>query len=111
MTEESDNKETAPPEKLLADNPSDFLFHAAYLAYSKAYDSSTDPEAKRELNQNILALQKSEIDGPTFYRNIDKYRAEDSAQRNYGQASIKTQKKREWRRKVQRSERIQRHKK
>jgi hypothetical protein len=112
MTEEPDSKDTAPPpEKLLVDNPSDFLFHAAYLAYSKAYDKAADPEAKRQLNDNIVALQKKDIDGPTFYRNIDKYRAEDIPQRGFVQAMIKTQKKREWRRKVQRSERIERHKK
>lgn len=111
MTEEPANKETAPPEKLLVDDPSNFLFHAAYLAYSNAYDKCADPEAKKQLNQNILALQKNEIDGPTFYRNIDKYRAEGGAQRNYAQTIIKTQRKRDWRRKVQRSERIERHKK
>jgi hypothetical protein len=111
MTEESANKEIAPPEKLLVDNPSDFLFHAAYLAYSKAYDKSADPEARKQLNQNLLALQKNEIDGPTFYRNIDRYRAEDGAHRSYAQTAIKTQKKRDWRRKMQRSERIERHKK
>jgi hypothetical protein len=110
MTEEPDTEETTPLEKLLIDNPSDFLFHAAFLAYSKAYDKTTDPETKRQLNQNITALQKSEIDCPTFYRNISRYRAEEDSQHNYAQASIKTQRKREWRRKTQKHDRIERHK-
>ena len=50
MTEEPDAEETTPLEKLLIDNPSDFLFHAAFLTYSTAYDNTTDPEAKIQLN-------------------------------------------------------------
>ena len=110
MTEEPASKETPPPEKLSIDSPSNFLFRAAYLAYSKAFDKTTDPEARKQLNLNIVALQKNEIDGPTFYRNIDRYRAEEGGQRDHFHTTIKTQKKREWRRKTQRSERIERHK-
>lgn len=111
MTEEPDAEETTPLEKLLIDNPSDFLFHAAFLAYSTAYDKTTDPEAKIQLNQSIMALQKNEIDCPTFYRNISRYRVEEGSQHSYAQAPIKTQRKREWRRKTQKRERIERHKK
>jgi len=110
MTEEPDTEEATPLEKLLIDNPSDFPFHAAWLAYSIAYDKTADLEAKKLLNQSILALQKNEIDCPTFYRNISKYRAEDNSQHGYSKASIKTQRKREWRRKTQKRERIERHK-
>jgi hypothetical protein len=111
MTEESDNKESTLLEKLLIDNPSDFQFHAAYLTYSEIYEKAANPEIRKQLNQNITALQQNQIDCPTFYRNIDQYRIEGSFQPNYGRAIIKTQKKREWRRKTQKHERISRHRK
>jgi len=111
MIEESGNNESTSPEKLLIDNPSDFQFHAAYLTYSNTYDKAASLETKRQLNQNITALQKNQIDYPTFYRNISQYRTEDGSQYDYGRTLIKTQKKREWRRKTQKHERIERHKK
>ncbi|MGD0494420.1 MAG: hypothetical protein ABSB28_00080 [Candidatus Bathyarchaeia archaeon] len=109
MIEEPGAKESASPDKLLIDNPSDFQFHAAYLTYSATYDKATSTETKKQLNQNISALQKNEIDCPTFYRNISQYRTEDT-QQYHGRTLIKTQKKREWRRKTQKHERIERHK-
>jgi hypothetical protein len=109
MIDESSNKESTSPEKLLIDNPSDFQFHAAYLTYSNIYDRTTNPETKKQLNQNIRALQQNQIDYPTFYKNINQYRTEDESQYNHGRTIIKTQRKREWRRKMQRHERIERH--
>jgi len=111
MTEETDNSEPTPIEKLLIDNPSDFQFHAAYLTYSNTYDKTTRPEIKKLLNQNIMALQQNQMDYSTFYRSISQYRTGEESQHNYGRAVIKTQRKREWRRKTQRHERIERHKK
>ena len=111
MIKESDNNESTSPEKLLIDNSSDFQFHAAYLTYSNIYDKTTNPETKKQLNQNIRALQQNQIDYPTFYRNINQYRTEEGSQYNYSRTLIKTQKKREWRRKMQKHERIERHKK
>lgn len=102
MIEEPDSDESVSPEKLLIDNPSDFQFHAAYLAYS---------ETRKQLNQNITALQQNQIDYPTFYKNINQYRAQDSTQHRYGRTFVKTQRKREWRRKSQKRERNKRHKK
>jgi hypothetical protein len=110
MTEES-NKEVAPPEKLLIDNPADFRFHAAYLTYSNIYDKTTNPETRKQLNQNITALQQNQIDYSTFYRNISQYRAEEGGfQHGYGKTLIRTQKKREWHMKMQKRERNKRHK-
>jgi hypothetical protein len=111
MTEESDEKESAAPEKLLIDNPSDFQFHAAYLAYSDAYDKTADPEIKRQLNQNIEALRQNQMDYPTFYRNINQYRMDDASRYLYNRALIKTQRKREWRINAEKRERDRRHKK
>jgi hypothetical protein len=109
MTEESNNNESTSPEKLVIDNPSDFQFHAAYLTYSDTYDKTANPETRKQLNQNIRTLQQNQIDYPTFYRNISQYRTEDGSQHTYGRTLIKTQKKREWRRKTQKHERIERH--
>ncbi len=109
MTEKSDNSESISPEKLLIDNPSDFQFHAAYLTYANTFDRTTNGDTKKQLNQNISALQQNQIDYPTFYKNIDRYRMEDGSQHDYGRALIKTQKKREWRRKTQKHDRIERH--
>jgi hypothetical protein len=109
MVEESGAKEQAPPEKLLIDKPSDFQFHAAYLTYSNTFDRAISLETRKQLNQNISALEKNEIDFPTFYRNISQFRTEDT-QQFQGRTLIKTQRKREWRRKTQKHERIERHK-
>jgi hypothetical protein len=111
MTEESDNNEPTSQEKLLIDNPSNFQFHAAYLTYSNIFDNATNLETKKQLNENIRALQQNQIDYSTFYRNISQYRTEEGSQHDYGRTFLKTQRKRDWRRKTQRHERIERHKK
>jgi hypothetical protein len=111
MVEGSEENKVASIEKLLIDDLSNFQFHAAYMAYSEAFDRTGSEESKKQLNENIVALQQNKIDCPTFYRNISQFRGEESYQRGYGRALIKTQKKREWRRKTQKQERIQRHRK
>jgi hypothetical protein len=112
MTEEPGTGKPLSPEKLLIDNPSDFLFHAAYVAYSEVFDNIADSEGKKQLNESIVALQQKKIDCSTFYRNISNYRSEGgSAPRTFGRLMIKTQRKRDWRRQTQKHERIQRHKK
>lgn len=108
MTEEP-NKEAAPPEKLLIDDPSDFQFHVAFTAYSEAFDKTTSPESRKQLNQNISALQQKQIDYQTFYRNISQYRGEDGSQYRHGRPFIETQRKKDWRREAQKQERIKRH--
>lgn len=109
MTEESEDTQQASPEKLLIDTPSDFQFHAAYLAYTEVFEKTEDPEAKKQLNDSITALQQKQMDYSTFYQTINKYRSE-SSQRLH-RSSIKTQRKREWRKKAQRRERNKRYNK
>ena len=110
MVEESDAKEPASPEKLSIDDSANFQFHAAYLTYSDIFDRVTDPEKRKKLNENIMALRQNEMDYQTFYESIDQFRGGgDMPQHGFGRAFIKTQKKREWRRKTQKHERIQRH--
>jgi hypothetical protein len=111
MAESPEKTELPPPvEKLAIDNPSDFQFHAAYTTYSEVFDKTGAPEIKKQLNENIMSLQQHEIDFQTFYGNISRYRGEE-AQRGYGRTFVGGQKKREWRRKMQKQDRIGRHRK
>jgi hypothetical protein len=110
MTEEPNKNETPHPEKLLIDEPTNFPFHAAYGVYSELFDNATDPEAKSDLNRNIEALRENKIDYETFYRNIAHHRKM-SPNMHQERFSLQTQRKRDWRMKTQRQDRIKRHKK
>ena len=106
------NNEPAPQiEKLLIDDPSNFQYHAAYIVYSDTFDANTDAQAKKDLNQNIEDLKENKIDAQTFYVNISRYRKLDQPMGRPGKFTVATQRKKDWRMKTQRSERIKRHKK
>ncbi len=109
MTEKPEKTEPPPPEKLLIDKPNDFQFHAAYLAYSTSFDRASNLEIKKQLNQSLNDLQENKIDYQTFYQNINRYRGEEGGRHDFGRSLIRTQKKKEWRRKTQKHERIERH--
>jgi hypothetical protein len=113
MTEEPNESSPQPQiEKLLIDNPSNFQFHAAYTVYSDAFDLVADDAAKEELNRNLEDLQANKIDLSTFYMNISRYRKMDGpAPRQGGRLTVATQRKKDWRMKSQRQERMKRHKK
>jgi hypothetical protein len=111
MTEETKKEDDVSPEKLLIDKASDFQFHVAFLAYSEAFDKRTDSEARRELNKNIEALEQNVIDYSTFYRNVSQYRTGIGIEQGRRGLFLKTQRKKDWRRATQKSERIRRHKK
>ena len=49
-------KEKEPVSKLPLDNPSDFRFHAAYMAYSETCDGNDAEEVRNSLNQLISSL-------------------------------------------------------
>jgi hypothetical protein len=108
--EQNNNNQPSPQiEKLLIDDPSNFQFHAAYLVYSDTFDVVTDVKAKQELNQNLEDLKSTKIDYETFYMNISHYRKLDVPRQE--RFSMQTQRKKDWRKKTQRQERIKRHKK
>jgi hypothetical protein len=111
------DEETEPPtdeevkvEKLLIDKPSDFKFHAAYMAYSEAWDKLGSPETKAELNDLLQSLSKDEIEYSNFYTMLDEYRRHGSKHYEYPRQRIETQRKRDWRKKQTRSQRNSRHK-
>ncbi len=110
MTEESDKNETTLPEKLLIDDPMNFPFHAAYVVYAELFDSISNADARADLNRNIESLKEAKIDPETFYRNISHHRKMGPDQRRE-RFSLQTQRKRDWRKKAQRQDRIKRHKK
>lgn len=105
---EVENKESSP-EKLVIDNPADFQFHAAYLAYSEAFDKRNEPKIRVELNENIEALKRNDIDYSTFYRTVNQYRTGMGSEQPHTGLFLKTQRKKDWRRSTQKSERIKRH--
>ena len=111
MTEQPNEQNNQPKiEKLLIDNdPVNFPFHAAYLVYEEAFDKATEAQAKNELNQNIQDLKENKIDLETFYRNLAPFRKLDVPRQE--RFSMQTQRKKDWRKKTQRQERIKRHKK
>jgi hypothetical protein len=116
MTEQPDKQPEQPaptpapaPQKLLIDDNCNFQFHAAYLVYSDIFDHTTSDDVKREINQHLEALKQNQIDLETFYRNISHHRKLDTPRQE--RFSLQTQRKKDWRIKEQRSERIRRHKK
>jgi len=113
MSEQPNQPDSNPPqiEKLLIDNPSNFQFHAAYLVYSEVFDKTNDAQAKKDLNQNIEDLHSSKIGLEMFYMNISRYRHIEQMPRQGSRLTVTTQRKKDWRMKTQRQERIKRHKK
>ncbi len=111
MTEQPNEQNNPQPkiEKILIDNPENFQFHAAYLVYSDAFDNVRDDHARTELNKNIQELSDDKIDIETFYMNVSRFRKSDAPRQE--RFSMQTQRKRDWRKKAQRQDRIKRHKK
>jgi len=108
MTEQT-NQNKPQVEKLLIDNPENFQFHAAYLVYEEAFDKARDTQSKIELNQNIKDLSENKISSEVFYNNVSRFRKIDVPRPE--RFTVQTQRKKDWRRKEQRQDRIKRHKK
>jgi hypothetical protein len=109
MTEQPNEKNQTVPEKLLIDDPSNFQFHAAYGVYEETFDKTSDGETKEELNQFILDLKENKMSFETFYRDVAPFRKIDVPRQE--RFTMQTQRKKDWRKKTQRQDRIKRHKK
>jgi hypothetical protein len=110
MTEEPNTQDNnSQIKKLLIDDPSNFQFHAAYMVYSETFDKLSSDEAKEDLNVNMEKLKENKIDVQTFYGNIAHHRNLQIPRQE--RFSMQTQRKKDWRKKSQRQERIKRHKK
>jgi hypothetical protein len=114
MTEETETQtEETPTEevtKLLIDKPSDFKFHAAYLAYSETWDKINSPDIRNELNDIMKSLSEEEMEYSNFYKTLDDYRRRGSKHYEFSRQRIETQRKRDWRKKRNRQARNSRHK-
>jgi len=119
MTEETNpqTEETQQPEetktqtatKLLIDKPSDFKFHAAYIAYSEAWDKIDSTNTRKELNDILTSLSNDERGYSHFYRALDDYRRGESRHYEFSRDKIETQRKRDWRQKQNKQERNSRY--
>jgi hypothetical protein len=111
MTEQPTNNTEPALEKLQVDDPSNFQLHAAYLVYSELFDNAAGVDAKKDLNLNIQDLKDNKISTEAFYRNVARYRGDVMSERRRDRFTVQTQRKRDWRMKSQKQERIRRHKK
>jgi hypothetical protein len=111
MTEQPPNNQEPTPEKLQIDDPTNFQFHAAYIVYSELFDNVTGADPKKDLNLNLEDLKENKISPEAFYRNVARYRGDVVSERRRDRFTVQTQRKRDWRMKSQKQERIRRHKK
>jgi hypothetical protein len=100
---------TPKTEKLLIDDQTNFQFHAAFLVYEEAFDKASDSSAKEDLNRYLMELKENKIDYESFYQDIARYRKLPMPRQE--KFTVQTQRKKDWRMKTQRQERIKRHKK
>jgi hypothetical protein len=99
------------PQKLLIDDPQNFQFHAAYMVYSDLFDHAGNAETKNDLNATLESLKDNQINPEEFYQRVSRYRQGVSSERRRDRFSVQTQRKKDWRMKSQKQERIRRHKK
>ncbi|HKZ93233.1 MAG TPA: hypothetical protein VJ249_01460 [Candidatus Bathyarchaeia archaeon] len=108
----TDQPVAEPIPKQLIDRPSDFRFHAAYTVYSDAWDKTSSSDTKLKLNEAITALSEDKIDYETFYRQTSHYRVQHGPEQfegGRGRMFIETQRKRDWRKREERTSRNKRH--
>ncbi|MCW4015573.1 MAG: hypothetical protein NWF06_04315 [Candidatus Bathyarchaeota archaeon] len=109
-TQQPEETQTEEITKLPNNKPSDFKFQAAYLAYSKTWDTLDTSETRAEVNDILVALSNDEMSYSSFYQELDDYRNRGSKHYEFSRERIETQRKRDWRQKQTRSQRNQRHK-
>lgn len=109
MTKEPQTRSDEEVKKLVIDRPSDFRFHAAYVAYSETWDKTTSEEKKTELNEITSSLSEGEMTYQEFYKRLDEFRRPGSKHYAFSRERIETQRKRAWRKKQTKSMRNNRH--
>ncbi len=109
MTEEQRLRSNEKVTKLMIDRPSDFRFHVAYLAYSETWDRTTSEEEKTKLNEITSSLSDGEISYSDFYERLDQFRRPGSKHYAFSRERIRTQRKRDWRKKRTKNMRDARH--
>jgi hypothetical protein len=112
MTQEQGHENEAKVEvpKLMIDRESDFKFHAAYFAYSQAWDKTGLQETKTKLNETISSLSKGEMNYESFYEKMSQYKDGSSSKHYaYPRDMIETQRKKDWRKREESAARNARH--
>ena len=99
-------QEREPISKLQTDNPSDFKFHAAYMAYSEAWDENRSDSTRAELNELISSLSTGKASYEEFYANLSQFRKQRT---EFRRERIQSQRKRDWRMSEQKKERNARY--
>ena len=107
-TTEEPKPESKEVTKLMIDRPSDFKFHAVYLAYSEMWDRTASEEIKTKLNEIMLSLSNERISYSNFYKELSQYR--EQSPKYYARKRIYTQRKRKWRKRRAKAIRNARHK-
>jgi len=112
MTQDPELQPNEPKEvtKLMVDRPSDFKFHAAYLAYSNLWEKSSQ-ETRVKLNELVSSLSNQEIDYATFYQKMGQYTGNSSKHYPWSRDLIVIQKKSDWRKREESESRNIRHRK
>jgi len=98
-------------QKLDEDKPLDFRFHAAYMAYSKAWDENSSEEARAKLNELISSLKEDDSNYEMFYSSLGQFRKDRTEYQGQSRTRIRVQRKMEWRKSEARNARNARHKK
>ncbi len=93
--------------KLMIDKPSDFVFHAAYMAYSKTWDENPSEEVRSKLNEIMRSF--SDENPSSFYSQLSQFRKDVSS--FHSRSKIRSQRKKKWREEEQRKARMSRYKK
>jgi len=124
MEEDTTNTENAPDaqdmtstqdetkiqvQKLKEEKPLDFRFHAAFMAYSKAWDDNSSEETRTKLNELVSSLEEDDASYEMFYASLGQFRKDRTEYQS--RARFKGQRKMEWRKSEAKSARNARHKK
>jgi hypothetical protein len=96
-------------QKLNEDKPLDFRFHAAYTAYSKAWDENSSEETRAKLNELISSLKGDDASYEMFYGSLGQFRKDRVEYQS--RSRVRVQRKMEWRKSEARNARNARHKK
>jgi len=94
--------------KLMIDKPSDFVFHAAYMAYSKTWDETPSEEDRTKLNEIMLSFSEGKGDQSSFYGQLSQFRKDFNSDFR-ARSRIRSERKSDWRKREQKRARMSRH--
>ena len=107
---EQEKKAIESVKKVETDRPSDFMYHAAFIVYSKTWDENSSEEVRSKLNEIMSSLTGDEGGYPNFYGAISQYRKDQNPDFRPSR-TIKTQRKRDWKKSEAKAARVSRYRK